>query len=1054
MVRSFIEKPVLSTVISIIIVILGILGIMKLPVTQFPEIAPPSVVVSASYNGASADVVAKSVLIPLEEVINGVDGMSYITSTASNDGSGTITVFFNLGTDPDMAAVNVQNRVSKALGNLPKEVIETGVTTQKQQSSMLLMISVYSEDPAYDETFLQNFVKINIVPELQRVDGVGSVSVFGVKDYSMRVWLLPDRMASYGLNPADITAAISEQNFEAAPGKLGTDDGKAFEYIIKYKGKLDRVSEFQEIVIKMLDNGQILRLKDVARIELGAFNYGFSAKAMGYDGVGMAVYQTSGSNAKQIITLIEEKLKQQSEGFPKGIKYNIPYNTKEFLDASIEHVLHTLFEAFLLVFIVVFIFLQDFRSTLIPAIAVPVAIVGTFFFLDALGFTINILTLFALVLAIGIVVDDAIVVVEAVHSKLEKGNATPKQATISAMSEITGAIISITLIMSAVFIPVAFLPGSAGVFYRQFALTLAIAIVLSAINALTLSPALCSVFLKPHAAGHSKKGIAGKFFAGFNSNFDKLTEKYGNAVKFFSKRKWVSIAVVFLFAGGTYLLLKNIQTGFIPTEDTGVIFADVSLPPNATRERTEKVLEAVDKAAQSLDLIQERLYIAGTSLIAGVNAGAYGLMVFKLKPWDERKNKGQSVEDVVGELYKLTANIRDGNVIFFVPPTVSGFGSSDGFELRIKDNTGGPVTNLDKVSQDLVAALSERDELAFAVTSFSTNFPQYMIEVDIAKCKQTGVDVNSLFATLQGYIGGAFSSDFNKFGKQYRIILQADADYRKDESSLAGIFTKNNAGEMVPVSGLVRLKKVYGPESISRYNLSNSVTINGKAKEGYGTGDAIKAVEEVASANLPAGFTYEWTGITRDEISSAGQAPLIFALVIVFVYLLLSAQYESYILPYAVLLSLPVGIFGAFLFIKLFDIDNNIYFQVALIMLIGLLAKNAILIVEFAVQRRKSGMSIVEAGIAGAIARLRPILMTSFAFIFGLIPLVIAKGAGAIGNRSIGTGAVGGMLVGTLVGALFIPVFFMIFQALQERFSGLPEEKENPAEQNVVPEAE
>lgn len=1052
MVRSFIEKPVLSTVISLIIVILGVLGIRQLPVTQFPEIAPPSVVVSANYNGASAEVVAKSVLIPLEEVINGVDGMTYISSVASNDGSGVITVFFDLGVDPDMAAVNVQNRVSRAMSNLPADVVTTGVTTQKQQSSMLMVISVYSEDPAYDETFLQNFVKINTVPELQRVEGVGSVSVFGVKDYSMRVWLLPDRMASYNLNPSDVTRAINEQNFEAAPGKLGSDDSKAFEYIIKYKGKLDKVSEYQNIVIKSLDNGQILRLKDIARIELGAFNYGFSAKAMGYDGVGLAVYQTSGSNAKEIITKIEEALKKQSELFPKGIRYNVPYNTKEFLDASIDQVLHTLAEAFILVFLVVFLFLQDFRSTIIPAIAVPVAIVGTFFFLNVLGFTINMLTLFALVLAIGIVVDDAIVVVEAVHSKLEKGGVTPRQATISAMSEITGAIISITLIMSAVFIPVAFLPGSAGVFYKQFALTLAIAIVLSAVNALTLSPALCAVFLRGHDKSKQKMGILQRFFAGFNRLFESLTLAYERTVKFLSLRKWTSLAVVVLFAAGTIVLIKNIQTGFIPTEDTGVIFADVSLPPKATRERTEKVLVEVDKAAASLDLIQERLYIAGTSLISGVNGGAYGLMIFKLKPWDERKNKGQNVRDVVNELFQRTAGIRDGNVIFFVPPTVSGFGSSDGFELRVKDNTGGPVEKLDEVSKQFVQALSQRPELGFAVTSFSTNFPQYMIEVDVAKCKQTGVDVNSLFATLQGYIGGAFSSDFNKFGKQYRIILQAESEYRKDEGSLNGIFTRNNSGEMVPVSGLVRLKKVYGPESITRYNLANSVTINGKSAEGYGSGDAISAVEEVAKVSLPAGFTYEWTGITRDEIASSGQAPLIFGLVVIFVYLLLSAQYESYILPLAVLLCLPIGIFGAFMFIKLFDIDNNIYFQVALIMLIGLLAKNAILIVEFAVQRRKEGMSIAEAGIQGAVARLRPILMTSFAFIFGLIPLVIASGAGAIGNRSIGTGAVGGMLVGTLAGVFFIPIFFMIFQGLQERFSGSPVKEMNEAEHNVMPE--
>lgn len=1051
MVKLFIERPVFSTVISIIIVILGVIGIMTLPVSQFPEIAPPSVVVSASYNGASAEVVARSVLIPLEEQINGVEGMTYLSSTASNDGSAAITVYFKLGTDPDMAAVNVQNRVSKAMNLLPADVIQSGVTTQKQQTSILMMISVYSEDNGYDELFLQNFTKINIVPAIQRITGVGTASVFGVKDYSMRVWLLPDRMSAYGLDPSDVVSVIREQNLEAAPGTFGSDNEKVFEYIIKYKGKLNRVSDYENIIVKSFENGQILRLKDVARIEFGAFNYGLSAKSMGKDGVGMSIYQTSGSNAKEIIGEIEKKLEEISGTFPPGVKYNIPYNTQDFLDASIEHVLHTLLEAFVLVFIVVFIFLQDFRSTLIPAIAVPVAIIGTFFFLNMLGFTINILTLFAMVLAIGIVVDDAIVVVEAVHAKMDEEHLSPKPATFRAMNEITGAIISITLIMAAVFIPVSFMPGPAGVFYKQFSLTLAIAIVISAVNALSLSPALCAVFLKHKPKDENQKmSLTKKFYTAFNSAFDSITNRYKKTVTSLSKVKFVTVIVILLFAAGIIFISKMVPTGFIPSEDVGVVFVDVSLPANSTRERTEVVLNEIDKIASGMDMITDRLYIAGTGLISGVNGGAYGLMVLKLKPWDERKEKGQNVTDIIKELYKRTANIRDGSIIFFVPPTVPGFGSSDGFELRIKDNTGGPVTDLDKVSKEFLAELNQKKEIQYAVTSFSTNFPQYILDVDVAKCKQTGVDVNSLLYTLQGYFGGLYASDFNRFGKQYRIMIQAESGYRKEPASLAGIYTKNKKGDMVPVLTLVSLKKVYGPESINRYNLANSVTVNGKPKPGFSSGDAIKVVEEIAKTTLPAGFTSEWTGMTREEQSSAGQAPLIFGLVILFVYLLLSAQYESYIMPFAVLLCIPIGIFGAFLFIKLFDIENNIYFQVGLIMLVGLLAKNAILIIEFAIQRRQQGMSIVESAVSGAVARLRPILMTSFAFIFGLLPLMFAKGAGAIGNRSIGTGSIGGMLIGTMVGVFFIPVLYIMFQTLDEKISGTPKSNSSDISENKI----
>ena len=1040
MLKTFIERPVLSTVISIIITILGVLGLMSLPVEQYPEIAPPTVQVSATYTGANAETVLNSVVVPLEEEINGVEGMTYMTSSAANDGSAKITVFFELGVDPDIAAVNVQNRVSRATSKLPQAVVQTGVSTVKSQSGALMFLSLYSENPEYDGTFVQNYAKINLVPMLQRVKGVGQVNVFGAKDYSMRIWIDPEKMAAYGISPRDVQNALQEQNVEAAPGKFGENAVGVYEYVIKYKGRLSEVSQYEDIVIKATGNGNFVRLKDVATVELGAFNYGARNFGMGKEGVAMGIFQTSGSNAQEISEEVLSIMTEAEANFPTGIKYVIPFNTKTFLDASIDKVLITLLEAFILVFIVVFIFLQDLRSTLIPAIAVPVAIIGTFFFLQLFGFSINMLTLFAMILAIGIVVDDAIVVVEAVHSKLDEGAKSGKEATLSAMSEITGAIISITLVMAAVFIPVSFLNGPSGVFYQQFAITLAVAILISAINALTLSPALCALFLKPHVSdNHKKKNFKDRFFVAFNAGFDRMNAKYVRSLAFLTRKKWITAIALVVISGIAILFFQTTPSGFIPNEDRGIIMADITMPPGTTLEQTQLTVNKLDSLLVSMPVVEARMTVVGFSLLNGVNGGSYAFAVVKLRDWKDRKDEKDNVDAVVGELFARTAGFKDAKLLFFTPPSISGFGTSSGFELKLQDKGDDSWQKVSEVSNEFLGALAKRPEIQYAQTNFNPNFPQFQMDINIERAKDAGVSVSDIFNTMQGYYGGLYTTDFNKFGKQFRVMIQAKPSDRATEESINHIFIKNAAGQQVAISQFIDLKRIYGPEAVARFNLLKAINITGKANPGYSSGDAIKAVEEVAAEHLPKSYGYEFSGMTREEILAGNQAMMIFLLSLIFVYFILSAQYESYLLPFSVLLSLPVGIAGAIGFVKLAGLENNIYFQVALIMLIGLLAKNAILIVEFAIQRRHHGMSLTESAIEGAKARLRPILMTSFAFIFGLLPLALATGVGATGNRSIGMGAVGGMFVGTIFGVFVIPVLFVVFQSLQERISGKPD---------------
>lgn len=1039
----FINRPVLSTVISIIIVILGVIGLVTLPIEQYPDIAPPTVSVSASYTGANAQTTLNSVVVPLEEAINGVENMDYMSSSASNTGDARITITFKQGTDPDMAAVNAQNKVSSATGLLPAEVTKIGVTTEKRQNSMLMVFTLYDKSGKYDQRFIENYAKINIIPEIQRVNGVGEAFVMGA-EYSMRIWLKPELMAQYHLMPADVTTALAQQNIEAAPGKIGERENQTFEYTLRYRGRLQDEHEFENIVIRATSDGQILRLKDIARIELGRLTYAFTNKVNGYTGVTCIAFQMAGSNATQVVKDLTKVLDDAKKDLPTGLDINVAQNVNDFLFASIHEVLKTLIEAFILVFIVVYIFLQDMRSTLIPAIAIPVALLGTFSFLKLLGFSINLLTLGAMVLAIAIVVDDAIVVVEGVHAKLDQGYQSSRKASIDAMHELGGAIISITLVMMAVFIPVSFISGTSGIFYRQFGLTMAIAIALSALNALTLSPALCAIFLKPHDENQKKKStFIDRFHTAFNTTYNTLLGKYKNAVLKQIHRPYLTLGFVVISIAALVTLMAVTPTGFVPNEDTGTVMGTVDLPEGTSQDRTETVLAKIDSLITANPAVQSHTQISGYSFLGGQGSNA-GSFICKLKDWDERSIK-ESSNVVVGTLY-LNARrlIKDAQVLFFGPPMINGYSVSNGFQINLQDKTGGSIESFYKIAQDFIAHLNERPEITQAQTSFRPNYPQYMIDIDAAECMKAGLTPNDILTTLQGYYGGLYASNFNRFGKLYRVMIQSERSERTNLESLKKIKVRNG-NEMAPITQFMSVRKVYGPSSISRFNMYTSMAINGNPGDGYSSGEAIKAIQEVAEKYLPTGYGYEYSGITREEQSSSGSATaIIFLLCITFIYLLLSAQYESYLLPLAVILSVPFGLAGSFIFIQLLGLanivlpflgsaSNNIYVQISLIMLIGLLAKNAILIVQFALERRKMGMSITWAAVLGAGARLRPIIMTSLALIVGLLPLMFAMGVGANGNRSLGAAAVGGMLIGVICQIFVVPSLFVIFEYLQEK---------------------
>jgi len=1095
----FINRPVLSTVISIFIVLLGLIGLVSMPITQYPDIAPPTIQVSTTYNGANAQAVLNSVIAPLEESINGAEGMQYITSTATNTGSATITVTFRQGFDPDMAAVDVQNRVAKASNLLPAEVNQVGVVTQKRQTSMLVGVALVDTTDTYNEEFLDNYMKINVVPVLQRISGVGDVMSFGA-DYSMRVWLKPEVMSQYGLMPSDVAAALGEQNVEAAPGAFGEQGNQSFQYPMRYRGRLTTPEEFGEIVVRANASGEVLRLKDVATLELGRVTYGFHNRANGHPASMAMVFQTPGSNATQIINDVLAEVEKMKADLPQGLSYDIPMNNNEFLYASINNVIRTLIEAFVLVFLVTYVFLQDFRSTIIPAIAIPVALIGTFFVLNLIGFSINLITLSALVLAIAIVVDDAIVVVEAVHAKLDQGYKSARRASIDAMDEIAGALISITLVMMLVFIPVSFMPGTAGVFYQQFGITMAIAIGFSAINALTLSPALCAVFLKPHnsdstlkermgaaygAAGEVVKkrftrsfglnfppvvtlallaatiyfmiadwfafhhvlqscvavavaaltvlGLFGKrFHRAFENGYNRLLAGYKKGVKFFNRHKVTSFATVIVAVAVLVWLMARTPSAMVPNEDTGFMFAMVDMPAGTSQERTTEVLDQLEKIVIANPAVRLCQTINGYSFLAGQGA-TYGTLLIKLKNWDDR-TKDQSVEKVIQQLYGATSSVKDGRVIFIAPPMITGYSVTNGFELKMQDKTGGDINKFFAVTQAFLGQLMQQPEIQVAYTTFNPTFPQYMIDIDAAKCKQAGISPQTILSTLQGYYGGMYVSNFNRFGKIYRVMMQANPESRVSPETLQNVKIRNGS-DMAPIANYVKLTRIYGPDLLNRFNLFNSISVTGSPAPGYSSGEALAAVERVAATSLPQGYGFEYAGMSREEAGSGSSntTATIFGLCLLFVYLLLSAQYESYLLPFAVIASIPFGLMGAFIFADIFGISNSIYLQIALIMLIGLLAKNAILIVEFALDRRKAGMSVYNAAVAGAAARLRPILMTSLAMVIGLLPMMLSTGVGANGNRALGTGSVGGMLVGMVLQIFIVPALFCVFQLIQEK---------------------
>ena len=1068
---NFIKRPVLSTVISIFFVLLGIIGLISLPIEQYPNIAPPTISIQTFYQGADAQTVLNSVITPLEESINGVENMTYMESTATNAGMAMITVYFKQGADPNMAAVNVQNRVSQAQALLPAEVTRVGVTVSKRQSSNVVMYSLTTDDGRYDDEFLTNYNNINIVPMLKRINGVGDVHIPGMKTYSMRIWLYPDKMKQHKLVPSDVSMALAEQNIEAAPGSFGEQSNQKFEYTMRYKGRLKTPEEYGNIIISSNTNGQTVHLRDVAKVELGGLQYSVMMKNNSRPAVIGMVNQVAGSNATQIADDVKTALADAQKQMPPGMKVTIEQDVTEFLFASIEEVVFTLFITLLLVFFVVYIFLQDIRSTLIPMIAVPVALIGTFFFLWVFGFSINLLTLSALLLAIAIVVDDAIVVVEAVHAKLDLGYKSALTAAIDAMNEISGAIISITLVMSAVFVPVSFMGGTSGTFYREFGVTMAVSIVISALNALTLSPALCAIFLKPHSKDeHKKLSRVDRFHMAFNTQYDKINTKYQKVVEKIINHRWISSLAVILGIVALVVTMKFTQTGLVPNEDTGTLFAMISLPPGTSQVETQKVTDQVDKMLASNPYIERREQIVGYNFMAGQGSNQ-STFIIKLKPFAERKygmiDRIKSVFDgagiaglfidptssnmILGMIYKQTASIKGAQIIAFGSPMIPGYGLTNGVSFVLQDKTGGDLNKFYKVAQDYLAALNKRPEFSRALTTYNPNYPQYMVDVDVAKAKQAGTSPAAILSVLQGYYGGMYASNFNAYGKLFRVMIQGTVESRMNEDGLTNIYVRT-AGGMAPVSEFCTLKRVYGPSNITRFNLFTSIAINATPADGYSSGQAIQAAEEVAKQVLPQGYGYEFSGLTRSEKEASNSTAMIFVLCIVFVYLILSAQYESYILPLAVILSIPIGLAGAFIFTLIFGHNNDIYMQISLIMLIGLLAKNAILIVEFALERRRTGMAIKYAAILGAGARLRPILMTSLAMIIGLLPLMFASGVGRNGNQTLGAAAVGGMLIGTLCQVFVVPALFAFFQYLQERVKPLVFEDE--ASRDVIKELE
>lgn len=1033
MLKIFIDRPILSCVISVLILMIGLIGLLYLPMEQYPDIAPPTITVSASYTGANAETVQKSVIAPLEAAINGVENMTYMTSTATNAGAASITVYFSQGTDPDMATINTKNRVSQAEGLLPAEVTKIGVTVQKRQNSMLKILALYSPDSSYDQNFINNYFKINVEPRLSRITGIGNVMVMG-SDYAMRIWLNPLTMAQYKLVPNDVISVLGEQNIEAATGTLGGDSENTFQYTLKYRGRREKSEDFGNMVIKALPSGEVLRLKDVAEIELGSESYSYHSQIGGRPGATCMISQTAGSNANEIIEKIDKLIEEISKDLPKGLMITDLMSTKDFLDASINEVLKTLIEAILLVILVVYIFLQSVRSTIIPMISIIVSLIGTFAFLYVAGFSLNLLTLFALVLVIGTVVDDAIVVVEAVQAKFDEGYRSPYKATIDAMGGISMAIITTSLVFMAVFIPTSFMGGTSGIFYTQFGLTMAVAVGISAINALTLSPALCSLIMTPHmdVKNGEKMSFSTRFHHAFEASFRTLILKYKNGVKFFFRRKW--LAGVALVAAALLLIffMRTTKTGLVPDEDMGTIFVNVTTPPGSSLAQTKKTMNQIEACIHDIPQIENFANVSGYSMMGG-QAASGGMLIIRLKHWDERPENSDNINAVIGQIYARTANIKSARLFVFAQPTIMGYGMGSGFELYVQDHAGGDINNLQQYTNQFIAALNGRPEISMAYTSFDTKFPQYIVDVDAAKCKRANVSATDVLSVLSGYIGGSYSSNLNRFSKLYRVMVQAQKDYRLDTDALNNMFVRNAQGEMAPIGQFVTLTKVYGAETLTRFNMYNSIAVNGMSADGYSTGDAINAIAEVAEQTLPTGYGYEFSGITREEADSTSNTVLIFSICIIFIYLILCALYESLFIPMAVILSVPFGLMGSFLFAKMFGLENNIYMQTGLIMLIGLLSKTAILLTEYASTRRKQGMTITQAAMSAAGVRLRPILMTALTMIIGLMPLMFASGAGANGNMSLGVGTVGGMLIGTLALLFIVPVLFIIFQTIQER---------------------